>query len=124
MRRPLAGGGLVKVVYVAGPFRSPTHWGIVQNVRAAEAVALEVWRAGAVAICPHLNTANFQGALPDEAWLAGTLELLRRCDAMVLVAGWETSTGTGAEIKEAKRRKMPVFEGLGDMRDWIGERAR
>jgi len=109
----------MKVIYVAGRFRAATHWGIVQNVRAAEAVALEVWRAGAAAICPHLNTANFQGALPDEAWLDGTLELLRRCDAVMLVEGWSASAGTRAELREAQARMMPVFEAIGNLRDWL-----
>jgi len=27
----------MKIVYVAGPFRAPTSWGIAENIRAAEA---------------------------------------------------------------------------------------
>lgn len=111
----------MKVVYVAGPFRSVTHWGIVQNVRAAEAVALEVWRAGAVAICPHLNTANFQGAAPDEVWIAGTLEMLRRCDAIMMVDGWRDSSGSCGEWLEATRRGMPVLQTIEEARKWIAQ---
>jgi nucleoside 2-deoxyribosyltransferase len=109
----------MKVVYVAGPFRAPTHWGIVQNVRRAEAVALEVWRMGAAALTPHLNTANFQGAAPDEAWIEGTLALLRKCDAVVLVEGWAKSTGTAGEIAEAKRLGLPVFSDLDSLGLWM-----
>ena len=108
-----------KVVYVAGRFRAPTHWGIVQNVRAAEAVALDVWRLGAAALCPHMNTANFQGAAPDEVWLEGTLEMLRRCDAIITVPGWETSVGTKIEVDEAKRLSLPVFNSIPDLRAWL-----
>lgn len=109
----------MKVVYIAGPFRSSTHWGIVHNVRRAELRALDVWGMGAAALCPHLNTANFQGAWPDELWIEGTLELLRRCDAVLLVAGWRGSEGTIAEIAEARRLGIPVFDVAGELEHWI-----
>lgn len=109
----------MKVVYIAGAFRSSTHWGIVCNVRRAEERALDVWAMGAAALCPHLNTANFQGALPDETWIAGTLELLRRCDAVLLVAGWTRSEGTIAEVAEARRLGRPVFDTMGELGNWL-----
>jgi hypothetical protein len=102
------------VIYIAGPFRSKKpgdHWEQTQNIRRAEALALEVWKAGHVALCPHLNTANFQGALPDDVWLDGDLELLRRCDAVLLVAGYQESAGTHREIREAVDAGIPVYEG-------------
>ena len=100
---------LNKVVYIAGPFRAPSAWEIEQNIRRAEALALEVWRAGITAICPHTNTRFYQGAAPDEVWLEGDLEILRRCDAVLLTEGWDESAGTLAEVAEAKRGKIPVF---------------
>lgn len=60
----------MKVIYIAGPFRGPDSWAIEQNVRAAEALALEVWRMGAVAYCPHAMTRFYQGAAPElRDWL-------------------------------------------------------
>ena len=110
----------MKVVYIAGRFRAPTHFGVVQNVRAAEAVALAVWRTGlAAALCPHLNCANFEGAAPDSVWLEGGLELLRRSDAVVLVDGWRTSKGTAAEVALAFELHRPVFRGYGALGDEI-----
>lgn len=109
----------MKVVYIAGRFRAATHWQIVENVRFAELVALEVWRLGAAALCPHLNTANFQGAAPDAVWLEGTLELLRRCDAIMLVPGWTSSAGTRGEVKEAERLGLPVFEEVDALGAWL-----
>ncbi len=99
----------VPVIYIAGPFRAPTAWGIAENVRAAERVGLEVARAGGMPLIPHANTAHFHGEGADELWLEGTLELLRRCDAMVLVDGYERSSGTKAEIKEAERLGIPIL---------------
>lgn len=72
------------------------------------------WRcgcgAGYAALCPHLNTACFDGACADESFLAGGLELLRRCDLVVLAPRWETSRGTLQEVAEAQAQDIPVWE--------------
>lgn len=102
----------MKVVYIAGPYRSPTEHGVYQNVQRARNLSLEVWAFGYVALCPHQNTAFFGGACPDETWLNGALEMLSRCDAVCLVPGWQGSSGTLAEIEFAKSKGIPVFDGL------------
>lgn len=109
------------VIYVAGPYRPRIQgdcWAMEQNIRRAEALALEVWACGAVALCPHTMTRHYQGALPDAVWLDGDLEILRRCDAVVLVEGWESSEGTKREIEEAAIIDMPVLESH-DLAEWI-----
>ena len=108
-----------KVIYIAGPFRGPSAWAIAQNIRAAETHALQVWRLGAVALCPHLNTANFQGALPDEVWLEGDLELVKRCDAVLLLPTWQASSGTRAERQFAINHHIPVLYDLGEVMQWL-----
>lgn len=105
----------MKIAYTAGPYRAPHIWGVVQNIRAAEAVAVELWRMGIAALCPHKNTALLDGAtggagFGDAAvWLEGDLEMLRRCDLIVMVPGWEQSQGAKAEREEAKARGIPVM---------------
>jgi hypothetical protein len=111
----------MKVVYVAGPFRASTAWGIEQNVRAAEVVALEVWRAGAVALCPHANSRHYHGAAADELFIEGTLELLRRCDAVLLIKGWKESEGSRGEKREADRLGLPVFFDVREVEAWLGD---
>ena len=69
-------------------------------------------------MCPHANTRFFDGQLTDAFWLAGTLELLRRCDAVMLVEGWERSSGTLGEIAVAERT-MPVFKDLSELDLWL-----
>lgn len=102
----------MRVVYIAGKFRGATPWQVEQNVRAAEAAALEVMRRGHMALCPHKNTQHFDGELPDEFFLEGTKELLRRCDAVLLVPGWQDSVGACGEVVEALERVgIPVFGG-------------
>lgn len=99
----------MKVVYIAGKFRGANHWEIHRNVFEAEALALEVWKIGMVAICPHANTAHFQDTMPDGTWLEGDLEILSRCDALLAVDNWEDSEGAKKEIEFAYEHKIPVF---------------
>lgn len=60
----------MRVAYVIGPYRAGTVRGIVENIRRAEEVALALWRLGFAVICPHKNTALFDGAAPDSVWAA------------------------------------------------------
>ncbi len=109
----------MRVVYVAGPYRAATPRGIVENIRVAEAAALQVWQMGAAALCPHLNTALFDGAASDGVWLRGGLELLRRCDAVLMVGDWKDSVGSLKEKHEAEVCNMPVFLTISALAEWL-----
>lgn len=109
----------MKVVYIAGPYRAKTAWEIEQNVRRAEEAALEVAKLGAMPLCPHTNTRFFHGLLTDEFWLNGTAELLRRSDAVYLLPGWVNSEGSVGESNLAHKLKMPIFNSLVGLADWI-----
>lgn len=112
-RRGRDRGRVVIPCYIAGPFRAPTAWGIAENVRAAERVHLAACRLGLASVCPHTNTAHFQGECSDEFWIEMTLEILRLVagggGVLILVPGWERSSGTRGEVAEAFRLGMPVF---------------
>lgn len=99
----------MKVVYIAGKFRGPTPWDVAENVRNAERYALAVAKLGAMPLCPHSNTQHFDGQCTEHFWLDGTLELLKRCDAMVVVPGWGKSQGTIGEIEYCRWVGKPVF---------------
>lgn len=79
----------MKVIYVAGKYKANIEWGLVENIRHAERIALELWRQGWAVICPHKNTAHFGGSLrgynTEREWLDGDLEILRRCDAIYML---------------------------------------
>ncbi|HXJ56945.1 MAG TPA: DUF1937 family protein [Verrucomicrobiae bacterium] len=111
------------VVYVAGPFRGPTPWDVECNIRRAEALALEVWRLGAVALSPHCNTRHFDKAAPDDIWLKGDLELLRRCDAMIVTPDWERSSGARAEVEYALSLGMPICGTLEELKALLADAA-
>lgn len=99
----------MKVIYIAGKYRGATPWEVEQNIRAAEDIAAKVWAMGHAALCPHANSRHMEGVASDEHFLAGTLELMRRCDAVLLVPNWHRSEGARAEVAEAERQGMPVF---------------
>lgn len=102
----------MKVAYIAGPYRADTVAGIVQNIRRAEEVAIKYWKLGYAVICPHKNTALFDGLLPDAFWLTGDMEFIRRLepgnDILVAIEGWEDSTGTRAEIELAEALRIEI----------------
>jgi hypothetical protein len=101
----------IKVLYVAGPYRSVSGIrGVVENIRRAEDVALALWRMGAAVICPHMNTALLDGTDTDEMFLAGDLAMLARCDGVVMLPGWELSEGARVEKAKALVLGIPVFE--------------
>lgn len=104
---------MIRLIYVAGRYRAPTFEGIAQNISAARKVGVAMAKMGWYPVIPHCNTAHMELNTPghgDDFWLAGTLELMTRCDAVVLVPGWESSEGTKGEVAKARELRLPVFE--------------
>jgi nucleoside 2-deoxyribosyltransferase len=99
------------IAYVAGPYRDETIYGKIRNIRHAEEISLMLWSYGFVAICPHKNAEHFEGAydMDDQVFLDGDIEILKRCDFMVVVPGWRTSPGTQREIGVANAHRIPVL---------------
>ena len=105
----------IRLIYVAGRYRAPTFEGIAQNISAAREVGVSMARLGWYPVIPHCNTAHMELNTPehgDEFWLAGTLELMTRCDAVVLIPGWGSSEGTKGEIAKAEALGLPVYKSL------------
>jgi hypothetical protein len=76
-------------------------YGVWQDIEEAKRVALKYWKQGYAVICPHANTAFFDGSCPDEVWLNGDLEILERVDVVVMMQGWEQSVGATGEYDHA-----------------------
>ena len=110
----------MKLVYLAGKFRGENAWQIECNVRLIESLGLQVARLGCVPVMPHTQYRFFQGTLPDKFWLTATLELLRHCDAILLAPEWSQSKGARAELREARRLRLPIFSfySLEALRRW------
>jgi nucleoside 2-deoxyribosyltransferase len=100
------------LVYIAGRYRGKSPENVALNIAAARHVGLLAAQAGFMPVIPHANTEGFEHLDPtihDEFWLKGTLQLMRKCDAVVLVPGWEQSSGTRGEVLEAQRLGIPVY---------------
>lgn len=93
----------MKVIMVCGKYRASTVPEISDNINKAKHVAIELWQKGFAVICPHTNSAHFDGFCEDEVWLKGYQEILKRCDAIFVLKGHENSSGTTNEIKLAKQ---------------------
>ena len=109
----------VKVIYIAGPFRGANAWEVEQNIRRAEDLAYRVAELGAMPVCPHAITRHTDGFLPEHFWLNGTMELMRRCDAVIFTDDWERSEGARGERAEATRIGLPRFYEIEDLETWI-----
>jgi hypothetical protein len=110
------------IVYVAGPYRAPTVAGIAANISAAEDAARKLWQLGFTALCPHLNTAYFDGLVPDDEFLRGDLALLEKCDAIFLLKNWEYSQGAIVEAGEAERAGIPALHDFASLEKWADEK--
>lgn len=114
------------IVYIAGPFRGANAWDVECNIRRAEITGLSVAEQGAIPLIPHTMYRFWDGTLDDSFWLACGIELLRKCDAVMLCPGWRRSKGTLAERAEAERLKLPIFDsadgGHSLLYAWMGAR--
>jgi hypothetical protein len=114
----------MEVIYIAGRYRDERgEFYVEANIREAEQAALHIWLSGAVALCPHMNTRHFGGAfgIKDSTWLAGDLELLKRCDAIYMMPGWDSSRGATGERDFAVANNIPVLYDQADVRKFLKE---
>lgn len=110
------------IIYVAGPYTPLNGRTLSDNIEAAKATAKELWSNGFAVICPHMNTAYFTG-IPDDLFYLGDMEILERCDAVLMLDGWEESFGAKMERLDALKNNIPVVysvKGAIAFRDFFG----
>lgn len=107
----------MKLAYVAGRYRGATRDVVDLHIKSATMVGAIVAEKGYYPVIPHANTALFEHYIdqPDEFYLDGTLELMLRCDLVVMVSGWPKSTGAVGEMITAKREGIPVYLNVDDL---------
>lgn len=99
----------MKLAYISGAYSAPNTYTTKQNIQHAERVHAEVLRAGYASICPHLNSAFMDGVIDYRGWMDVDIEIVRRCDFMVMVPGWERSAGACEERAVAIGLGMAVY---------------
>lgn len=96
-------------LYIAGPYSADTIELIQKNIDAARSAARDAWTLGWYAYCPHLNTAHFDDLdIPYQVWIAAGLEMLKKCDAVLMLDRWDKSLGAKAELEKAQTCGIPI----------------
>ena len=108
----------MKVIYIAGKYTAPDQKTRKKNIKNAEETAKAVWKRGMAAICPHLNTKNWDNLLDTEEFLEGYFSIVKKCDAVLMLNGWKDSTGAEAEHWLATTYNVPVFYSVNELDSW------
>lgn len=107
------------LVYVAGPYRSTAPKQKRLNIlRAREAGQRLKAKGLCFPVVPHLL-----GDGPDPLMLSGTMALMRRCDAVLVLPGYSSSIGTLAERADALERGQPLFYSEDELSEWLKRRV-
>ena len=97
------------IAYVAGPYRALDPDITLIHIANARMVATALWNIGYTVVCPHLNCGGLEHDVDTESvLLPGLLQIMRRCDLVVLAPHWEHSPGTLCEAWEAMKHAMQV----------------
>lgn len=95
------------IIYISGKYSG----NIEENIEIARKVAIELWEKGYSVVCPHLNTVHFEldCKCVYEDYINGDLEILARCDAIIMLQGWNGSNGATMEKEFAKSLGIPIY---------------
>lgn len=101
----------MKLLYIAGRYRGRNQQEVSDNVEAARYMGKLATEKGWMPVIPHTCTHGMEHVTDtsEEFWLEGTLELMKRCDAVLMVPGWRNSRGSCSEMDEAERLEMPIY---------------
>ena len=102
----------MKLIYVAGLYRGFTKERIDLNIQAAMHAGVLLAERGYMPVIPHKNTEKMElltAKCDDRFWIDGTMELMSRCDGVLMVQGWKDSMGAVGENHKAQELGIPVF---------------
>jgi len=94
------------LLYIAAPYRASTTAAIHNNIHEASLMAQFYWLQGFAVICPHLNSAHFDGLLNDKSFLEATTLMLSKCTHIALHPRWSFSAGCMEEYEYAMNNNI------------------
>ena len=107
------------IIYIGAPYMGHTREDIVSNLHRAQKAIKQVYALGAMGIYTPLMTDGFSGVFPETEMLKRDLWLLARCDAVLLLSGWQESVGACRERQEAVSLQIPVFDSVEFLNAWL-----
>jgi hypothetical protein len=108
------------IVYTAGKYTAENPELIAANVAYAKAYAIEIARAipEIAVIVPHLLYQD-DWNLGYDRYLEMDLKILSKCDAVFLLPNYKSSKGAQIEIDFCNDREIPMFESIGELKEFI-----
>jgi len=105
------------IVYISGPYTSPTNAQRDENVAKAVEIAKHLGVLGITSIVPHRLTHTWEEDerfkdWTEKEWLEiCCYPLIRNCTAMLMVDGWQESSGCHKEMSfiNTSNLHMPIY---------------
>jgi len=115
-------------VYVAGAYSADNVMDVLRNIGRGEKLAAETFKAGFPTFCPW-HDKSYVMEYPDADFTAQqfknhSMAWLEVSNAVLLVPGWENSSGTRAELDRARELGIPFFHTLTDLIFYRDSRCR
>lgn len=99
--------------YVSGPYtkNSTNNKTQEENIAQARQIGCRLWEKGFSVIVPHENTSYFEKDcnIDYDTYIRGDLDMLSRCDYIVMTPDWESSQGAIIEKMYADTLRIPVY---------------
>lgn len=100
------------IYYICSPYKGSTPEQVQKHIEYAKELTREVLLHGYCAVTPHLYITNcLNDSDQHERWIGrrAGIELLGKCDAVVVGQLYGISEGMKEEIKRAKEWNIPIF---------------
>ena len=100
------------LIYIASPYAHSFSEVREARLEAVRYVCGQLVNQGKIVMSPlvYLGELAYRGVHPPQGWYAFDLQLLARCDELLVLQlpGWEDSKGVLVEIAGAQSRGMPI----------------
>lgn len=99
------------LLWIGGPFTSINEEETERLRQLIDKVAFAAWKKGWSVISVHKNCKDFypDSEMGYEEWMISLSSLIRKCDTILMMPGYDKSKGCMMEIKFANQLCIPVY---------------